>query len=100
MDRAFEQISVEFTIKAQNLFISTYERFRLSVKKLDRQRDENVFQLQLGKYVVTLRSHLESIAYDLLAKNKEIKHSDRFNRVLRNQVNIYLIEFRQKARLL
>ena len=100
MDRDFEQLSVDFESKAQNLFMSTYEKFSLSVKKIDRQKDENVFQLQLGKYVATLRSQLENVAYELLMKNKRIKNSDRVNRVLKNNINVYLIELRQKARLL
>jgi len=74
----FEHLLADFAIKAQNLFMSTYEQFRLSVKKLDRQTDENVFQLQLGKYVATLRSQLENIAFELLAENKGIKNSVRF----------------------
>ena len=100
MDKAFEQLSNDFSVKAQNLFISTYEKFRLSAKRLDRQRDENVFQLQLGKYLTTLKSQLESLAYELLTRNKAIKNIDHCNKVLRDNINIYLKEFRQKARLL
>ena len=100
MDRGFEQISVDFTTTAQKLFISSYEKFRLAVKDLDRQKDENVFQLQLGKYLNTLRTQLESVADELLARNKTIKDISHFNKFLRDKIAIYLNEFQQKARSL
>ncbi len=100
MDRVFEQLSVDFSTKAQKLFTSTYERFRLSTKKLDRQKDENVFQLQLGKYLNTLKSELDSLASELLNRNASIKNIDYCNKVLKDNISNYLREFRQKARLL
>ncbi|HET9747559.1 MAG TPA: hypothetical protein VFP97_17705 [Chitinophagaceae bacterium] len=100
MDREFEQLSVNFNTKAQKVFTSIYEKFRLSVKKLDRQKDENVFQLQMGKYLNTLKSELEGVAYELLTSHKSIRNTDLCNKVLKDYINIYLQEFRQKARLL
>lgn len=100
MDKWLEQLSNDFTVKAQRLFISTYENFRLSTKDLDRQKDENVFQLQLGKYLNTLKSQLENIARELLAGNKAIKNIDHFNKLLNDNITMYLREFRQKAQLL
>ena len=100
MDRGFEQLTVDFSTKAQRLFTSTYEKFRLSTKGLDRQKDENVFQLQLGKYMDTLRSELESVAYELLVRNNKIKNIEHCNKILKDNINIYLREFWQKARLL
>lgn len=100
MDRGLEQLSVDFSTKAQKLFMSTYDKFRMSAKKLDRLRDENVFQMQLGKYLFTLRSELENVAHDLLMKNKTMKDIDHCNQFLANKISIYLREFRQKARSL
>ena len=100
MEAGFEQVSVDFSIKAQKVFTSTYEQFRQSAKRLDRQKDENVFQLQLGKYLNTLRSQLESIAHELLDRNKAIKNVHHCNKILQDNINIYLREFRQKAKLL
>ena len=100
MDKSFAQLSVDFSTKAQKLFISNYDRFRLSAKKLDRLTDENVFQMQLGKYLSTLKSELENIAHDLLMKNKTIKNIGDCNQFLADKISIYLREFRQKARLL
>ena len=100
MDRGVEQLSVDFTTKAQKSFISNYERFRLSTKKLDRQNDENVFQLQLGKYLTSLRWELENTAFELLTRNKAIKNIGHCNKLLRDMIAMYLREFHQKARLL
>lgn len=100
MDRGFEQLSVDFTTKAQKIFISTYEKFRLSTRSLDRLKDENVFQLQLGKYLNTLRYELENTAHELLTRNKAVIDIDNCNKILRDTIAIYLREFRQKAKLL
>ena len=100
MDKGFEQLSVDFSTKAQKLFISNYDQFRLSAKGLDRLTDENVFQMQLGKYLFTLKSELENAAHDLLMKNKTIKNIDHCNQFLTNKISIYLREFQQKARSL
>lgn len=100
MDSGFEQLLVDFSVQAQKLFVSTYEKFRLSTKKLDRQRDENVFQLQVEKFMATLKLQLESVAHELLIKNKSLKNTDHCNRLLRDSITIYLKEFMQKARLL
>lgn len=100
MDKGFEQLSVDFSTIAQKLFISNYDKFRLSTKKLDRLIDENVFQMQLGKYLFNLRSELENVAHDLLMKNKTIKNIGHCNQFLANKISIYIREFQQKARLL
>jgi len=100
MESGFENISVDFSLKAQKLFTLNYENFRVTTKNLDRQKDENVFQLQLEKFMRTLRLQLENVANDLLSKNKAIKDIDRCNQLLRDNINIYLKEFRQKARSL
>ena len=100
MDSGFEQLSVDFTVQAQKLFMSTYENFRMSAKKLDRQGDENVFQLQVEKYMTTLKQQLESVANELLKRYKGVKNIDHCNKLLKDNISIYLREFRQKARLL
>ena len=100
MDSGFEQLSVDFNVQAQKLFMSTYENFRMCTRKLDRQGDENVFQLQVEKYMTTLKLQLESVAHELLKKYKGIKNIDHCNNLLTDKISIYLREFRQKARLL
>lgn len=80
--------------------MTSYENFRSSTTKLDRLRDENVFQMQLGKYLNSLRSQLGNIAQELLNKYKLIKDPVECNKFLREKIDIYLREFQQKAKLL
>ena len=100
MDSGLEQLSVFFSTIAQKLFISTYEKFRLSTKKLDRLKDENVFQLQLAKYLNSLKWQLDSIAYEIVTGNKTIKNMGHCKKIFGDTITIYLREFQQKARLL
>jgi hypothetical protein len=100
MDREYEQLSVDFTTKAQALFALTYDKFRLSTKNLDRRRDENVFQLQVSKFLATLKTQLENIAHESLQRYPSLKDTDHCNKILGENINIYLTEFRQKSKLL
>lgn len=100
MNKEHERLSAHFTLKAQKLFILTYEKFREVTKKLDRQKDENVFQLQLAKFIATLKLQLGQIAHEILTKNNSTQNTREINEVLKHRINIYLTEFRQKAKLL
>jgi len=96
----FSQEIVEFDNKAKKIFFSLYENFAASAKQLDRKKDDNVFQHQQGKYLNTLKTQLENLAQDLLNKNSALKNSNLLNKRLRDEINAYLNEFRQKSRSL
>jgi|KBSSwiS6_1023812.scaffolds.fasta_scaffold00656_2 hypothetical protein len=96
----FVQVNIEFNNKAKNIFFSLYEKFAESVKQLNRRKDDNVFQQQLGKYLKTLKSQLENLAMEMLDKNKSTKNISQLNKKLADEINIYLGEFRQKSRSL
>jgi len=96
----FSQEIVEFDNKAKKIFFSLYENFAASAKQLDRKKDDNVFQHQQGKYLNTLKTQLENLAQDLLNKNSSLKNSNLLNKRLRDGINAYLNEFRQKSRSL
>lgn len=98
MDKVIEQMSLEFNTKAQKLFTITYEKFLTSTAKLNRVKDENVFQQQLGKYLQTLRLQLESMAGELLDRNKSQQNITECNKILADHIHIYLNEFRKKSR--
>jgi len=94
------QILVDFNDKAQNIFISLYENFKVSARKLDRTKDNNVFQQQEGKYLATLKYQLDILALEILGKNKTLKNISQLNKKLTDAVNDYLNEFKQKSRSL
>ena len=96
----FPQEIVEFDNKAKKIFFSLYENFAQSAKQLDRRKDDNVFQQQQNKYLNTLKTHLENLAQELLNKKSSLKNINLLNKTLRDEINIYLNEFRQKSRAL
>ena len=96
----FAQEIVDFDNKAKKIFFSLYENFAGSAKQLDREKDDNVFQQQQSKYMNTLKTQLENLAQDLLNKNSSLKNITLLNKKLRDEINIYLNEFRQKSRSL
>lgn len=96
----FAQEIVDFENKAKKIFFSLYEKFAESAKQLDREKDDNVFQLQQGKYLNTLKTQLENLAQELLNKNSSLKNINLLNKKLRDEINAYLNEFRQKSRSL
>ena len=96
----FAQEIVDFDNKAKKIFFSLYEKFAESAKQLDRKKDDNVFQQQQGKYLNTLKTQLENLAQDLLNKYSSLKNINLLNKKLRDEINIYLNEFRQKSRAL
>ena len=91
---------VDFDNKAKKIFFSLYEKFTESAKQLDREKDDNVFQLQQSKYLNTLKTQLENLAQELLNKNSSLKNINLLNKKLRDEINAYLNEFRQKSRSL
>jgi len=96
----FAQEIMEFDNKAKKIFFSLYEQFARSARQLDRKKDDNVFQQQQGKYLKTLKTQLENLAQDLLSKNSSLKNINLLNKRLRDEINLYMDEFRQKSRSL
>lgn len=97
MENEFEQVAIDFDAKARRSFFLSYERFDASAKRLNREKDENVFQHLLAKHVYDLKIQLESIATGLLYKSKSITNIDQLNSTFQRKINDYLNEFRQKS---
>jgi hypothetical protein len=93
-------VIVEFNTKSSTIFFSHYEKFKATVEKLDRKKDDNVFQLQQAKYLQTLKSQLEYLAQDLLNKYGSMRSANLLNKKFTDEINQYLNEFRQKSRSL
>jgi flagellar biosynthesis component FlhA len=94
------QILVDFNEKGKKIFFSLYDQFRQTAKRLDRTKDNNVFQQQEGKYLATLKHQLESLAVEMMNKNKTIENTSQLNKKLTDTVNQFLSEFQQKSRSL
>lgn len=96
----FVQETVAFNDNAKKIFFSLYKKFAESAKQLDRKKDENVFQQQQNKYFDTLKLQLENLARDILNKYRSSTNLNLLNKRLRDEINNYLNEFRQKTRSL
>jgi hypothetical protein len=94
------QILVDFNNRAKKIFVSLYERFTASAKRLDRKKDDNVFQQQQGMYLQTLKQQLQSMALEILNKNRAAGNNRELNKKLTDEINEYIKEFRQKSRSL
>ena len=94
------QILVNFNEKAKKIFFSLYDQFRLSARRLDRTRDNNVFQQQEAKYLATLKHQLELLAVEMMKRNETKSDMDQLNKKLTYTVSQFLNEFKQKSRSL
>src|ERR1041385_6531854 len=94
-----EQILVDFNNKAKKIFFSLYEKFKMSATKLDRTKDNNVFQQQESKYLATLKHELELLGHDVLNKSRS-STSSQINKRISDEITGYLNEFRQKSKSL
>lgn len=94
------QILIEFNNRAKKIFFSLYENFKESAKLLNRRRDDNVFQQQQGKYLQTLKQQLESLALEVLNKNRSSGNNNELTKKLTGEINEYVKEFMQKSRSL
>lgn len=94
------QILIDFNKRAQKVFFPLYEKFKESTKLLNRVRDDNVFQQQQSKYLQTLKQQLESLALEILNKNRSVGNNSQLNKKLTDEINEYVNEFRQKSRSL
>src|ERR1043165_9921223 len=94
------QILVDFNGKANKIFFSLSDQFRQTARRLDRTKDNNVFEQQEAKYIATLKHQLESLALELINKNKTTANINQLNKKLTDTVSEFLNEFKQKSRSL
>ena len=93
-------VIVEFNTKASAIFFSHFENFKDTVQQLDRKKDDNVFQLQQAKYLQALKNQLEYLAQSLLNKHSSMRSANLLNKKIRDEIDQYLNEFKQKSRSL
>lgn len=100
MRNEWAEVNVLFHRRAGEVLLALYQEFRQGTASIDRQRDENVFQQQRGKYVALLKHRLERIALELMAGQNHAAGRDEWNREVSGHIRDYLGEFSQKIRLL
>lgn len=95
-----QQLNVEFHNRAGELLLALFREFKYSVAAIDRQRDENVFQQQQGRYMALLKHRLDSIAFELMNLLDPGDDRNRWNSSVSRFIGEYLNEFGQKIRSL
>jgi len=91
------QVIVEFNTKASTIFLSHYNEFIHTVEKLDRKKDENIFQLQQNRYLETLKNRLEYLAQSILNKYESMRGASLLYKKLTDEISQLLNEFRQRS---
>ena len=97
MENVSRIIYAVFHEEANKIFFSLLHEFERNVDILDRERNENVFQLQKGKYASILRRNLEQMAMQIISKYKGVEYPDRIRKELTEGVSYYIKEFSRKA---
>jgi hypothetical protein len=75
-----------------------YADFKKSVERLDRQRDENVFQLSQARYIQELEKQLHNEVEKMVEKHKSNANLNLLRHELGSQASYILAEFLQKAK--
>lgn len=99
MENDREKAIVEFNNRGSKIFQQLYDQFSQSVQTLNRDQDDNVFQLQANKHISTLDRRLNWLATELIGKYRVLNRTDSLNPVFTDRIKIMLREFHQKIRL-
>lgn len=98
MKKDAEDILVEYNHEAGKCLESIYENYEMACTRLDRQRDENVFQQLTAQYNYTLRHQLEEIALRLIDTYKaRIDNITQLQRMLTGRIEFFLNEFNRRS---
>ena len=90
-------IQVEFNNKASATYFDLYQKFVRESARLDREKDNNVFNRMQGQYLYTLRMRLDDIAKTMLDKYKSLTGKIPLQKILTERINIYINEFLAKV---
>ena len=97
MDPTIRDIEVEFYNIANDLFQSTYQEFRNDAALIDRNGDENVYQLLRSKYSKILRQLLEQRAGLLIDRVETKEKRLHLGASLAETIHYFDVEFMRKA---
>jgi hypothetical protein len=73
MHKDIDELSVEFNFKAKEAYYLVYTKFNNKVGELNRQDDENVFQMTRAQFGYALKAELEKIAMSMIEKARSLK---------------------------
>ena len=98
MEKDFGNIISKFRDLSSKISEMIFDDLKRKVKKLDRQKDENVFQLLQARYINELEKQLQQEAEKMVQENNKYSNLKLLRNELTNQASYILSEFLQKAR--
>jgi hypothetical protein len=98
MERDIEIIVSHFRNEASSLFLAIVEDLERHAEKLNRQRDENVFQQMQSRFVQELKKQLAYIAEKVIGQYKGNADINILRRELTAQIEYYISELLLKIR--
>jgi plasmid maintenance system killer protein len=99
MEKDSRLIYAVFHDEANKVFFSLLHEFQRQIDLIDRIRNENVFQMQKGKYLSILKKSLEQIALQIINRYKEVEYPDRLRMKLTEGISYYMKEFSRQSGL-
>ncbi len=97
MSNGNQQMQVEFHNRANTLFGSICNAFENDVVNVSRRNEEFRFQQIKKQYARTMEQQLQTIAGNILAKNKEEKQVRELDQMFHQAIKEYLHRFIQKV---
>ncbi len=90
---------MEFESNADKLFTHLHQQFDMDTLRLDRDRDENVFQQAAARYAHTFKEQLNGSALELIEKYRHtIVDFRHVQQMLTKRIAVYVNEFNQKSK--
>jgi hypothetical protein len=87
----------EFNAQATRNFFSLFNEFSAAAENLDRDSNENVFQLLRGKYLAMLKQKLDKLANLLINKSEKPETMGRLRINFSEQITYFQKEFTRKS---
>lgn len=93
-----DAVRTSFSNEASTIYMHKVSAFKLRVKKVDRQRDENVFQQISAVCIAEFKQELSQLCRRFLDEFGKDVNSGRLSQELNKQSSYYLAELLHKLR--
>jgi len=99
MKEDFEKVIVEFNNTAAKIYSILFRQFSKSIRGLNRNEEENVFNMQAAKFADSLKYQLEEQVKKVLEVSDAEIH-DQLQSACSARIHFYLQEFQIKCKAL
>jgi hypothetical protein len=99
MKEDFERVIIEFNNSAAKIYSILFKQFSKSIHNFNRSEEENVFNMQVAKFVDNLKYQLEEQVKKIL-ETADTEIYDQSQLALSARISFYLREFQIKCRAL